>query len=62
MPYPYTCHTVRSQVPWRYALLYSTEIYLSFMEGYVPSHPDLFEVEFRSGDYRSALISRKVRH
>ncbi len=30
-------------------------------EAYVPSHPDLFEVEFRPGDYCSALIARKVR-
>jgi len=30
-------------------------------EDYVPSHPDLFEVKFRSGDYCSVLIARKVR-
>ncbi|KAI0272458.1 hypothetical protein BC834DRAFT_817486 [Gloeopeniophorella convolvens] len=26
---------------------------------YVPSHPDLFQVDFRPGDYSSALIARK---
>jgi len=28
-------------------------------EDYVPSHPELFEVKFRSGDYCSVLIARK---
>jgi len=32
---------------------------MSAKEDYVPSHPDLFEVKFGSGDYRSALIARK---
>ena len=30
------------------------------MEAYVPSHPDIFEVNFKEG-YCSALIARKVR-
>ncbi|KAF8498665.1 hypothetical protein F5888DRAFT_1944450 [Russula emetica] len=29
------------------------------MEAYVPSHPDLFEVDFKEGYYCSALIARK---
>jgi len=31
------------------------------VEAYVPSHPGLFEVDFREGYYCSALIARKVR-
>jgi hypothetical protein len=34
---------------------------MSTMEAYVPSHPGLFEVDFREGYYCSALIARKVR-
>ena len=30
------------------------------MEAYIPSHPGLFEVDFKEG-YYSALIARKVR-
>jgi hypothetical protein len=32
---------------------------MSAMEGYVPSHPGLFEVDFKEG-YCSALMARKV--
>jgi hypothetical protein len=30
-------------------------------ESYVPTHPDLFVVEFLSGDFASRLVSLKVR-
>jgi hypothetical protein len=33
---------------------------MSAAEAYVPSHPGLFEVDFKEG-YCSALIARKVR-
>jgi hypothetical protein len=33
---------------------------MSAMEAYVPSHPGLFEVDFKE-EYCSALIARKVR-
>jgi hypothetical protein len=33
---------------------------MSAMGAYVPSHPDLFEVDFKEG-YCSSLIARKVR-
>jgi hypothetical protein len=34
---------------------------MSAMEAHVPSHPGLFEVDFKEGYYCSALIARKVR-
>jgi hypothetical protein len=34
---------------------------ISATNGYAPSHPDLFEVEFQPGEYSSCLKALKVR-